>query len=204
MIERHPDFGEYIGPNSRLVKYPHFESALCKLQSARENELTIAEANAICHLKIPAIPNELQENAISDHVEEDPAEIILREANKFSRKDPALTESSYRPVHHILATSNIVERLFSIAKLIKCDNRKRMLAENLDRVLFLRYNSNRWGSQTVQACLDLQSPEEEVEEEDYYEAPEEANDEEPLIERFEDEEEQEESEEVLVENNCDH
>jgi hypothetical protein len=62
------------------------------------------------------------------------------------------------PVHHILPASNIVERLFSIAKLIKCDNRKDMLPANLDRLLFLRYNFKRWGQETVQACLDLPPP----------------------------------------------
>jgi hypothetical protein len=43
--------------------------------------------------------------------------MILREANKLSTKNPDLSKSSYRPVHHILPTSDIVERLFSVAKL---------------------------------------------------------------------------------------
>ena len=60
-----------------------------------------------------------------------------------------------------------------------------MLPENLDRVLFLRYNCTRWSQATVQACLD--SSEGEIEEEDVTEEPEEVVVE-PLIERIDDEE----------------
>ena len=57
-------------------------------------------------------------------------------------------------------------------------------SKNLDRVLFLRYNRNRWSPATVQACLE--SSEGEIEEDDVIEALEEIVVE-PLIERIEDE-----------------
>jgi hypothetical protein len=61
---------------------------------------------------------------------------------------------SSKDVHHILPTSNVVERLFSRAKLIKTDHRKTMTAAHLDAVLFLRYNRGRWNEQTIQGLLD--------------------------------------------------
>jgi hypothetical protein len=107
LIQIHPEFAHYLGPNANIVKHPNFESAFCKVQSGTENLLTVAEADAISHLKIEIV--NLEED---EHVGEDLADMILREAKKTSE----MSHSSYRPVHHILPTSNIVERLFSIAK----------------------------------------------------------------------------------------
>jgi hypothetical protein len=101
-----------------------------------------------------------------------------------------MSHSSSRPVHHILPTSNIVERLFSIAKFIKCDNTKHMLPANLDRLFFLRDNFKRWGQETVQACLDLPPPSVAIVEDDADGAAENLEDE-PLIDEESDEEPEE-------------
>ena len=92
MIERHPEFAEDLGSNSKLVKYPHFESGICKLQTNRESELTLGEANAISHLKNATISNESEGSDLSEPVEEDPAEIILGEV-KSLKKYSSVTES---------------------------------------------------------------------------------------------------------------
>jgi hypothetical protein len=78
----------------------------------------------------------------------------------------------YHPVHHILPTSNVVERLFSRANLVKTDHRKTMTAAYLDAVLFLRHNRERWNEQAQskglldekQAAVIELEEEEEVEE----------------------------------------
>jgi hypothetical protein len=41
-----------------------------------------------------------------------------------------------------------------------------MLPENLDRLLFLRYNFKRWGQEAVKACLDLPPAAVEIVEDD--------------------------------------
>jgi hypothetical protein len=45
------------------------------------------------------------------NVDEDPADMILREAKKAMRTE--MSHSSYRPVHLFLPTSNIVKRLLA-------------------------------------------------------------------------------------------
>jgi hypothetical protein len=83
---------------------------------------------------------------------------ILARAESSKRARLQKTQSTDHPVHHILPTSNIVERLFSRAKLVKTDHRKTMTAAHLDAVLFLRYNKSRWNAETIQGLLDEKKP----------------------------------------------
>ncbi len=78
---------------------------------------------------------------------------ILKKAKGLKKMRTENMTSSYHPVNHILPTSNIVERLFSRAKLIKTDHRKTMTAPHLDALLFLRCNRSKWNEKTVQFCL---------------------------------------------------
>jgi len=32
IIEEHPKFDQYVSPNSKIVKFPDFENAICKIQ----------------------------------------------------------------------------------------------------------------------------------------------------------------------------
>ena len=48
----------------------------------------------------------------------------------------------------------MVERLFSQGKMIKTNQRKSMNPDNLDTLLFLKYNKCRWNINTVQAFLN--------------------------------------------------
>jgi hypothetical protein len=90
LIQIHPEFAHYLGPNANIVKHPNFESVICKVQSGRENLLTVAEADAISHLKF---------------------EILLTGFFEKQRKhSEQRCPAPYRPVHHLLPTINIVER----------------------------------------------------------------------------------------------
>jgi hypothetical protein len=55
---------------------------------------------------------------------------------------------------HCLTTSNIVERLFSRAKLILSERRKSMSPYHLELLLFLRANQELWNDYTIQDCYD--------------------------------------------------
>jgi hypothetical protein len=52
--------------------------------------------------------------------------------------------SPSRSVNHVLLTNNIVERLFTQAKMILTDQRKHMNPDNLNALLFLKYNKSLW------------------------------------------------------------
>ena len=57
-------------------------------------------------------------------------------------------------VFTVSPTSNIVERLFSVAKNVLSDNRKRMPPYHLELLLFLRCNKSLWDEVTTQEILD--------------------------------------------------
>jgi hypothetical protein len=57
--------------------------------------------------------------------------------------------SAYQNLSWIPATSNIVERLFSKAKLVYSDKRTRLLPKNLEIILYLTCNKDLWDEDTV-------------------------------------------------------
>ena len=130
-----------------IVKNKEFENVIVKLQTdsvsvLNDDEKPFAQRFAIDPIAIASTSTEL------DAVE------IARQEKKRRKIE---SSSSYRPVRHVLPTSNIVERLFSQAKLIMTDQRKHMSPDNLDTLSFLKYNKCRWGVHTVQAFLDQQA-----------------------------------------------
>jgi hypothetical protein len=150
LIELFDDFKQKLSPDAPLVASKDFEKAIVKLQNNMESTLTAAEATAVIHLR------KVRDEPSPDDSTGDPLVDILARAENSKRARLEQTQSMYQPVHHILPTSNVVERLFSRAKLIKTDHRKTMTAAaaHLDAVLFLRYNRGRWNEQTIQGLLD--------------------------------------------------
>lgn len=70
--------------------------------------------------------------------------------NNISAENRQRTDvSKYRSLKHVAKDSNMVERLFSRAKLIMRDHRKHMSPYHLEMLLFLRCNSAMWNVQTV-------------------------------------------------------
>ena len=69
----------------------------------------------------------------------------------MSSKRPR-TNSQYRPLHHVIPTSNCCERLFSQCKLVYSDHRRRMLPVNLEVVMYLKLNAHLWDALTVEEC----------------------------------------------------
>lgn len=150
LIEKYPTFRKYLGTDSNIIKFNHFENAITKLQSQKEDTLSINEKEAISNFKFECVDMSNEEvHPLGDTVlEESFADTLLKNANKMVKNNHN-NSNQYRSVNHILPTSNICERLFSIAKLIKTDNRKTMSPSNLNRVLFLRFNRNLWDEKLV-------------------------------------------------------
>ena len=57
-------------------------------------------------------------------------------------------------MNHVAPTSNIVERLFSRAKLVMTDQRKIMAPYRLELFLFLRCNKILWSAATVDLIFE--------------------------------------------------
>ena len=108
-----------------------FETAVSKLQRGCENELSDAEKET------------LELFRVDDHIAATPpssddgyAARILKNINVGS--------SAYSCTNHVSATSNCVERLFSMCKRTMSCLRKSMGPESLEGTVLLRMNSDLW------------------------------------------------------------
>ena len=76
---------------------------------------------------------------------------ILYEKAKEAQKLQG--SSRYRETKHIACTTNMVERLFSRAKIVMTDLRKSMTPRHLELIMFLRLNRHLWDEILVQRAI---------------------------------------------------
>ena len=81
------------------------------------------------------------------------AQRVLDSAEVTKRARLGTYESNYRCLLHIEAQSNVVERLFSRAKLIMTPERRNMNPYRLESLLFLRANYMLWDVYTLHEAL---------------------------------------------------
>jgi hypothetical protein len=121
------------------------------LQGGCENNLTAREKVQIRRFETS---EDDDEKAVADvGAPRNRAQILFDE---HRRKQARLLQSDkYRLTEHILPTTNIVERLFSRAKLALTDHRKQMTPRHLELLMFLRTNRSLWNAEAVEAAIAL-------------------------------------------------
>ncbi|KAG6954666.1 hypothetical protein JG688_00012242, partial [Phytophthora aleatoria] len=62
-------------------------------------------------------------------------------------------QSTYKLLSAIPPTSNVVDKLFSVARGVLRHERRRMSPMTLDMILFLKVNASYWDVATVEASL---------------------------------------------------
>ncbi len=77
------------------------------------------------------------------------AKVIAEHASKKAR----VGSDMYINLNHILATSNICERLFSRCSLIMTPMRSNMDPSSMELLIFLRENKHLWDVYTVAECI---------------------------------------------------
>ena len=98
--------------------------------------------------------------------ERDGNELHVALLDHRERKNASVAPPSvYCSVKHVFSTTNIVERLFSMSKIVLSDLRNRMLPRHLEDVLYLRVNRHLWNEVIIQMIMRPQpAPVVEVEE----------------------------------------
>jgi hypothetical protein len=131
IIEEHPNLSHHLSSNADIVHSPHFESGLVKVTRDGDNcNLSRLEKLALERLKI--------DRAINPSPQKDMS-FAERALKRFR-----VQERLYQDISFICPTSNIVERLFSTAKLVFSDLRRSLLPRNLEMLLFLKLNRDLW------------------------------------------------------------
>lgn len=130
------------------VECPDFESAIIKVIMGDKHTLSTAEAATIKpFLKSSVAPGTLaaQGSSVED--------ITSSVDDEMDVKRTRSGASKYVNLEWIPASSCEIERLFSQAKLVLNDHRRRMLPCNMEIVLFLKMNRHRWNAWSVQKVM---------------------------------------------------
>ena len=151
LISRYPDMAHHLAPDAEIVQCVAFESAVVKVQAG--NALQLSEDERVA-LEPFVHASDMGDLDTSEDEVENPrlfALNFLKTKRQCLATPPA--SDAYINLKCVLPTSNLVERLFSKAKLVHTDRRMRMTPETLQGIIFLAANKTYWDATTVEVVL---------------------------------------------------
>ncbi|GMF46637.1 unnamed protein product [Phytophthora fragariaefolia] len=146
LLKQKPELKRYLGAGGSIVANPDFEAACVKIQLDKQHLMSRHEM-----LSVQSFVRQPKRSPIltsSDATTESFASSVLKKARLQS------TKSTYVQVDTIPPTSNLAERLFSVARAMYSLHRHSLLPVSLEMILFLRTNRSYWDAQTLHQCLD--------------------------------------------------
>jgi hypothetical protein len=152
LIASFPSMSHHLAANATIIHSKDFESAVYKLQVGDER-LSPAEKAAVSLFKLDNAAGANDDEAKEGEEKDDIINSILREVEEEQAKNKRIKATLYRSTAHVSPTSNIVERLFSRAKLIMREQRRHMDPSSLECLLMLRLNNDLWDAFTIQECI---------------------------------------------------
>ena len=129
-IAKFPSTAYYLAETSHIVHSPDFENAIVKVIDESFDELNILEKEII---------RVFEESGVNNSIFVDQEELSLVQ-KAYKQKKRKVSHSNYMNLEFIPPTSNIVERLFSKARLVLTDYRKSMSPYTFECVMFLKAN----------------------------------------------------------------
>ncbi|KAG3054701.1 hypothetical protein PC121_g16157 [Phytophthora cactorum] len=146
VIAEIPDTTHHLNSTAAIVQHAPFENALVKIQRGQGGELTAAELKAAQNLIVTDESEEIDVDA----------ETGLGFAARALQRRRIAEQQEHRFMDTVFLepTSNSVEWLFSTAKLLFSDKRKRLLPKTLEQLLFLCAKRDLWGLGEVAKVVD--------------------------------------------------
>ena len=138
--EKFPITDPKLGPDFCNEHHQVFESGVTKVQGNREAQLTQEEKTAL---------EPFLRGVVEINEEIDEADESLQGALKRARVAPIAIRSNYVCLLFIIASTNVVERLFSMTRKIWTEDRKRMTPATLEMMMFLKINMTLWDAHLV-------------------------------------------------------
>lgn len=135
VIQKYPDTTSRLASSAKIVHCPNFESGIVKIQRKNCSALSREEKLSTKSLLV-------SENA--DVVSEDASLSFAQRALKRQRLMEEEHGDIYADTRFLLPSSNICERLFSLAGITSSERRKRLNPANLESQLFLHSNRDLW------------------------------------------------------------
>lgn len=128
----------WLNQSARIVYSPLFESAVVKIQDATEQDFTRSEKRAVCGLL-------LEQKAAPG--KDPPSDSIVERDMKPLKASVTTTNFKYQDTCYVLSTSDICERMLSIAGHAQTNHHQGILPHNSESQLFLYVN---------QSCCDIE------------------------------------------------
>ncbi len=138
VIREHPDLTERLSPTADIVKDPIFEKAICKLQDGQQLERYETAVLKSFEVEKPDASSSEEEESLS---------LAARALKR--RKLQQRTSACYVDTRFVVPTSNMCERLFSVAGWALNGRRKRILPKNFEVQIFLHENREMWSIHDV-------------------------------------------------------
>ncbi|KAF1793110.1 hypothetical protein GQ600_15134 [Phytophthora cactorum] len=146
LITLRASFAKYLGERADIVYAADFEAACVKIQEGRAHQLSRAQKAAVSQLVVREAP---ATGAASDGAQD--AAKRRKTTGSSGDEEESFVEllksarKAYPLVAAIPPTSNIVERLFSVARLTLGLERHNLLPITFEAILLLRLNDDYWG-----------------------------------------------------------
>ena len=134
----------HLAPDARIVKNKSFEDALVKIQRGELDRLTDPEKLAM----EPFVPDVLPVAPPVAAAAPAPG-LNFAAVHAITKRQCRRPDRDYGDLSYIPATSNLVERFFSLAKNIQGTNRQCLLPSMLETIAFLKVNRWMWSQSTV-------------------------------------------------------
>ena len=141
MLKHYPSMNYYISSDGGIVHSPDFEIAIVKVIEDEVNSLDSTRKELLKPFR--------QENNASAGVGISPVKPDTPYALQDLKKKRKVLNNEFIDICFIPPTSNIVERLFSAARLVLTDYRKSMSPYTFECVMFLKMNRKLWDASLV-------------------------------------------------------
>ena len=120
---------KYLGENASITHSKAFEKGICKIISGKNGVMTAEEKLVVARFR--------KEIVVTS---KNGAPLTLADRALLIKENTKEINYEYQPMEWQNPTSNVVERLFSRAKMVFFDHRMSMLPLNLEETLFLYIN----------------------------------------------------------------
>ncbi len=140
VMEDYAESDHYLSVNAKVVHNPEFEPGIVKILNSHVADLTATEMDSVQCLKLEHVASFEAEctTSVSDNLS------IAARARKKSRIS-MVQMNQYVDPRFILPTTNICERLFSVAGNALSDRRQGIFPANFEKQMFLKVNQELWG-----------------------------------------------------------
>ena len=140
VIQEYPSMDYYLGANAQIVHSPTFENGIVKVMDDAIDDLSNEEKDAVVIFR-KGTNSSVEGSSTCEGL------TIVQRALKNKRRK--VINEEYCDLTYVPPTSNIVERLFSKARLVLTDYRKSMTPYTFECVMFLKMNQEYWDLDVV-------------------------------------------------------